>query len=259
MGIRMSANGCQLDRCEARDVVAKVNAVEGWLTDEQAHQLWHSASQLEPEQRIVEIGSFRGRSTIALALGAPDGVEVLAIDPHSGVDRAPQESDLNLDVGAEDAEVFTSNLARFGVTDKVSHIAKASLDALDDVPEPVHVLFIDGAHGFRTARHDIVAYGHLVAEDGTILLHDSFSSPGVTLALLSTLVSTQRFRYVGRTGSLAIYRRTTLSAAERIRNGAAQLAELPWYVRNAVIRRLVFLRQERLVRALGHTSGPWPF
>ena len=40
---------------------------------------------------IVEIGSFQGRSTIVLASAAPSGVEIIAIDPHAGNDRGPQE------------------------------------------------------------------------------------------------------------------------------------------------------------------------
>jgi predicted O-methyltransferase YrrM len=259
MAMGTAMDGCRLDECAAKDVVFAASQVEGWLTDEQAHQLWHSAAPLEPKQRIVEIGSFRGRSTIALALAAPEGVEILAIDPHSGVDRAPQQSTLNLEVGAEDAEVFASNLRRFGVTDKVSHIQKESARALGDVPRPVDVLFIDGAHGFRSARQDIVFYGDLVPDGGTMLIHDSFSSAGVTLALMSTLFSSGRFRYVGRTGSLAVYERAELSPAERLRNCGLQLAQLPWFLRNFVIKALVVLHQDRLVKALGHTTGPWPF
>ena len=46
---------------------------------------------LRPGARIVEIGSFRGRSAIVLARAAPEGAEVVAIDPHLGSDRGPQE------------------------------------------------------------------------------------------------------------------------------------------------------------------------
>jgi predicted O-methyltransferase YrrM len=259
MTMETAMDGCRLEHCAAKDVVSAASQVEGWLTEEQAHQLWHSASPLEPKQRIVEIGSFRGRSTIALALAAPEGVEIVAIDPHSGVDRAPQESTLNLEVGAEDAEVFASNLRRFGVTDRVNHIQKESLRALDDVPRPVDVLFIDGAHGFRAARQDIIFYGALVPDGGTMLIHDSFSSLGVTLALMATLFASGRFRYAGRTGSLAVYLRADLTPAERLRNCGLQLAQLRWFGRNVVIKALVLLHQDRLVKALGHTVGPWPY
>jgi predicted O-methyltransferase YrrM len=252
-------DGCRRERCGASDAVAAAGQVEGWLTDEQAHQLWHAAASLEPKQRIVEIGSFRGRSTVALALAAPEGVEILAIDPHSGVDRAPQETKLDLDAGAQDGEVFARNLRRFGVTERVNHVQKLSSHALADVRQPVDVLFIDGAHGFRSARQDIVLYGDLLPRGGTMLIHDSFSSVGVTLALVSTMFSSGRFRYVGRTGSLAAYERVELRPSERVRNLGRQLAQLPWFVRNLVIKGLIVLRQDGLARALGHTTGPWPY
>jgi predicted O-methyltransferase YrrM len=259
MATARPTGGCRLEHCEASDAISAASQVEGWLTDEQAHQLWHAAASLAPKQRIVEIGSFRGRSTVALALAAPEGVEILAIDPHSGVDRAPQETKLDLGAGAEDGEVFARNLRRFGVTDRVNHIRKMSSQAVGDVRGAADVLFIDGAHGFRSARQDIVLYGDLVPLGGTLLIHDSFSSVGVTLALISTLFSGGQFRYIGRTGSLAVYERAELNPAERVRNLALQLAQLPWFVRNLVIKGLMVLHQDGLARALGHTTGPWPY
>jgi predicted O-methyltransferase YrrM len=259
MATARPTDGCRLEQCDASDAVSTAGQVEGWLTDEQAHQLWHAAASLQPKQRIVEIGSFRGRSTVALALAAPEGVEILAIDPHSGVDRAPQETKLDLDAGAEDGVVFARNLRRFGVADRVNHIQKLSSHALGDVRGAADVLFIDGAHGFRSARQDIVLYGDLVPQGGTMLIHDSFSSVGVTLALISTLFSSGRFRYVRRTGSLAVYERAELSLVERVRNLGVQLAQLPWFVRNLVIKGLIVLHQNGLARALGHTTGPWPY
>lgn len=250
---------CQLERCGAAEVVSTVGKIEGWLTDQQVHQLWHSAAALPPKGLIVEIGSFRGRSTVALALAAPEGTEVLAIDPHSGADRGPQQTSLNLQAGTEDAEAFAANLRRFGVADKICHIAKPSADAVGDVPRPVDLLFIDGRHELRAARQDILRYGDLVAEGGTVLVHDSFSSVGVTLALISTLFWSRRFGYLGRTGSLTVYRRTGLGPAERARSCARQIAQLPWFARNVVIKVLILLRQDRLARALGHTTGPWPY
>ena len=73
--------------------LAAVEGVEGWMTDAQARRLWDGASAVPAGGRIVEIGSFRGRSTIVLATAATahEGVEVVAIDPHAGNDRGPQE------------------------------------------------------------------------------------------------------------------------------------------------------------------------
>ena len=71
--------------------LAAVEGVKGWMSDDQARRLWDAAVRLRAPARIVEIGSFHGRSTIVLRKAAEDGVEVVAVDPHGGGDRGPQE------------------------------------------------------------------------------------------------------------------------------------------------------------------------
>ena len=61
------------------------------MTRSQGEALYDAASNCPPGGRIVEIGSFQGRSTIVLASAAPDGATVFAIDPHAGNDRGPEE------------------------------------------------------------------------------------------------------------------------------------------------------------------------
>ena len=75
------------------EALAAVDGVDGWMSPDQVAELHRGARTTHPGERIVEIGSFRGRSTIVLAGGAPQGVEVVAIDPHAGNDRGPQEID----------------------------------------------------------------------------------------------------------------------------------------------------------------------
>ena len=69
------------------------------------------------------------------------------------------------------------------------------------------------------------------------------------------------FVYVGRERSLAEYRRvgTRLSPAERLRNAARQLAQLPWFARNVLIKVALVLRARPLLRLLGHGSSDWPY
>ena len=47
--------------------------VDGWMTRGQAEALYDAAARVRPGGRIVEIGSFRGRSTIILASAAAGG------------------------------------------------------------------------------------------------------------------------------------------------------------------------------------------
>ena len=241
-----------------KSVWDRAGGVEGWLTPEQGRKLFDAARRLGPSATIVEIGSFRGRSTVVLAASGPGDTEVVAIDPHGGGDRGPQEIAPDAARGEADHAAFTANLATAGVASRVRHVRKLSADALDDVPDEVDLLFVDGAHRLGPARADIVRWGDRVADGSTMLVHDAFSSVGVTLALLSTTAISRRWRYIGRVGSLAEYLRSDLSASERLTDAIRQAAQLPWFVRNLAIKCLIVVRLGRLTRLLGHRGG-WPY
>jgi predicted O-methyltransferase YrrM len=173
-------------------VLESVADVQGWMSPDQARRLYDAARTAVPGQRIVEIGSFRGRSMIVLASAAEPGVELVAIDPHAGNDRGPQEIDGFAAEAEDDHEVFNRNLAAAGVADRVRHVRSFSDAALVDVPGAVQVLYVDGAHRYAPARADIRDWGNRVEPGGTMLIHDSFSSVGVTLAILRELVWSSR-------------------------------------------------------------------
>jgi len=216
--------------------------VDGWLTEAQARRLWESARSLPPGGLVVEIGSFRGRSTIVLASALADGAHLVAIDPHAGSDRGPREIAADAARGQADHAAFIANLASAGVADRVQHVRATSSRAHDQVDGEVDLLFVDGAHRFAPARDDLVRWGARVRDGGTMLVHDSFASIGVTLATLASLTFGSRWRYVGRTGSLAEYRRDRLRGPARAANAAWQLAQLPWFARNVAIKVLIVVR-----------------
>ncbi len=240
------------------DVRALVAGVEGWLTDDQVAALHDAARACPPGGRIVEIGSFRGRSTIVLSASAPEGTEIVAIDPHAGNDRGPQEIEGFAAEAETDNAVFTRNLAEAGVAPRVRHIRAFSDDAHGEVADPVDVLFIDGAHRFGPARADIRDWGRRVAPGGRMLIHDSFSSVGVTLAILAELLVSAEWRYDGRAGSLTSYRRTHQGPGARVISALAQLAQIPWFLRNVVIKALMVAGRTDWARRLGHDGETWP-
>ena len=240
------------------EVLQIVADVEGWLTDDQIARLHAAATGAPAGGRIVEIGSFRGRSTIVLASAAPPDTDVVAIDPHAGNDRGPQEIEGFEAEAATDNAVFEANLDRAGVRSRVTHHRLFSAAAHDAVEGDIDVLFIDGAHRFAPARADIRDWGARVVPGGRMLIHDSFSSVGVTLAILVELVLSGGWRYEGRSGSLAEYRRTRLSPADRAGNAARQLLQLGWFVRNVVVKALILAGLGRFTRLLGHRQQTWP-
>jgi predicted O-methyltransferase YrrM len=236
-----------------------LEGVEGWFSPGQVACVVARAAAVRTGGRIVEIGSFRGRSTVAIARSAPAGVEIVAIDPHAGNDRGPQEIEGFEDEAALDSKVFVTNLERAGVRDRVTYVRKFSHDALDDVDGPIDLLHIDGAHRYKPASDDIASWGARVTDGGSLLVHDSFSSVGVTLAIAAKLMFSGRWRYAGRSGSLAEYVRAPVTGTARAANVARQVAELPWFARNVLIKVLIVAKAPRATRLLGHTGDNWPY
>ena len=234
-----------------------VRGVEGWMTDAELRRLWDAAASAPDDATIVEIGSFHGRSAIVLALGAGDRARVWAIDPHAGSDRGPGEIRGALDTGERDKVTFHANLAAAGVSDRVEHLRRFSDMAHEDVDGAIELLHVDGAHRYAPARDDIANWGARVRPGGRMLVHDSFSSIGVTSAQLRLLVFSGRWRYLGRDGSLADYRREDLRGTVRLSNVLRQLGQLPWFARNVAVKVLLTLRLRRAARLLG--SDGWPY
>jgi predicted O-methyltransferase YrrM len=237
------------------------SAVDGWLTDGQGALLANAAAACPSDGTIVEIGSYRGKSTIVLATAAPLGAAVVAIDPHAGNDRGPQEIDGYVAEAASDREVFERNLEAAGIRHRVHHVSAFSDQAHSAVPGPVDVLYIDGAHRYRPARADIRDWGARVSDGGTMLIHDSFSSVGVTSAIVRELLLGRRFRYVDRSRSLARYRADLEGRGLRARlaNVIRQFAQLPWFVRNVGLKVLLSLGVGRLIARTGRAAPEWPY
>ena len=226
----------------------------------QASTLYDAAVGCPDHGTIVEIGSFQGRSTIVLASAAPPEAAVIAIDPHAGNDRGPQEIDGFEDAAADDHATFVANLERAGVAERVRHLRMFSDAALGEVDGAIDVLYVDGAHRYAPARADIRDWGARVGDGGTMLIHDSFSSLGVTFAILSELLVGGRFRYVGRSRSMTIYRADLpAGVGARAGNAARQLAQLPWFVKNLALKAALTLGLGKVLGRLGRPVPDWPY
>jgi hypothetical protein len=80
------------------------------------------------------------------------------------------------------------------------------------------------------------------------------------LAQLRVLVPSRRWRYLGRTRSLAEYRREDLAGVSWLRNAALQLGGLPYFARNSLIKLALVAGMRPLARRLGLPDGDeWPY
>lgn len=239
-------------------VFRSIADVQGWMTRSQAVRLWDRAAALSAGDRIVEIGSFHGRSAIVLASSAPAGVEIVTIDPHGGNDRGPHEFDGFAEEAEADHQVFLGNLEAAGVRGRIRHLRKYSHDALADVDGDIELLYIDGAHRYAPALDDIRRWTPKVPLGGRVLIHDSFAAWGLTWAIYLAMLLSGRFRYVGRSNTMAEYERVDLTPADRAANAFRQLLELPYFGRNLLIKVLILAKLAPLTRLLGG-DGTWPY
>lgn len=222
---------------------AVAEGIAGWLTRDQAKALWDATLRLEQGTHVVEIGSHKGRSTVVLGMAARlVGARVTAIDPFI---------EGRLFGGGPTRKVFEANIERAGLTDVVTLLAEKSTKARPQWTEQIDLLYIDGKHDYWTFTDDL-RWSKAMAPDGEILVHDCFSSIGVTSGVLLKVLPTRQYTYVDRAGSLARFLVRPPRWADRFRI----VREMPWFARNFVLKVLLRLRLRPVAAALGH-AGPY--
>jgi predicted O-methyltransferase YrrM len=219
------------------------DTIPGWLRKDQGRALWEAAGRLGSGATVVEIGSHQGRSTVILGLAARSvGATVVAIDPF--VDWLG---------GSSIRDRFQTNIARAGLGETVELVVGYSTKLRLGWTRPIDLLYIDGKHDYWTYTDDLRWSAHL-PPSAEILVHDCFSSVGVTLGVLLKMLGT-RYTYLDRFGSLARFTLRRPSTTDRLR----LLGELPWFTRNVIVKVLLRLRMRPLARLLGHREPVDPY
>ena len=215
------------------------------MTRAQGEALWQAARRLEKGDVVLEIGSHQGRSTIVLGAAARTvGATVIAVDPFV---------DGRLFGGSPTRQLFERNIRHAGLDDVVELVAGYSTELRPDWDRPIQLLYIDGKHDYWTYTDDLRWSVHL-GTGAEILVHDCFSSVGVTLGVVLKMLGT-RYTYLDRSGSLARFTLRPPSPADRLR----LLGELPWFTRNVLVKLLLRLRLRPLTRLLGHHEPVDPY
>jgi predicted O-methyltransferase YrrM len=181
---------------ETRNLTA---SVDGWLRDGEGELLFSLAKACQGRGVIVEIGSWKGKSTIWLGKGSMAGssVRLWAVDPHTGSEEHRQAFG-RVDTLPE----FKRNIASAGLEDLVTPIVKKSQDAAAEFEERVELLFIDGAHDYGSARADFDAWASKVVEGGVVAFHDVLGFDGPMRVVLESVCASKSFSGVHLVGSI---------------------------------------------------------
>jgi predicted O-methyltransferase YrrM len=121
---------------------------------------------------IVEIGSWKGKSTVALARGAAKvhAEKIHVIDPHKIL---PEEKYF------EDTEAeFLANIKQAGVDSQIVPLIMTSAEAARGWHKPIRLLWIDGDHRYESTKLDFTLWEPFLVEGGILAMHDTIRKPG---------------------------------------------------------------------------------
>ncbi len=177
----------------------EVEATKGWLSRVEA-QLLHAAAGAVTTGCIVEVGSYRGRSTIALASGAPDGAPVFAVEPHGYFVGA-----LGGEFGPADRRAFFRTMLRTGLWDRVRLVNLSSEVIAPGWMLPVDLLWVDGDHRYEAVRRDVDVWLPHMTASARLLLDDSTNAHLGPARVVRELLDSGSFtleRQVGKVSQL---------------------------------------------------------
>jgi len=138
--------------------------VDGYLYPHEAVYLYWLARTAPANGLVVEVGSFRGRSTLCLATGIRRrGLgTVCAVDPHV----------------YETLSELRENIRYFGLEAQVEVMPGHSVHVAANWSRPIQAVFIDGDHALESVQADVAAWLPHLAPGGYLLLHDSTDLSG---------------------------------------------------------------------------------
>lgn len=149
---------------------------EDWYSDEQAAFLSQLArSTLPLSGLIIEIGSWEGKSTVALA-NAVYPEMVLAVDTWAGnYDEAPDHATVLL---AKERDIYAAFLENVRTLTKgnVTPFKQDCHEFLRELSEPVRFCHIDASHDYQSVRRTIEAVLPLLVRGGTLCGDDFLTS-----------------------------------------------------------------------------------
>lgn len=159
--------------------IERAKTVEGWMSEKELQYLAEAANK---SKVIIEVGSWMGRSTCALAESTYG--KVYAVDTWKGSDEPEHAKIL---AGKPEGWLFDQFKANTAHLDNVETIQASSIEAADALWKAgikADMIFIDGDHTEAGAKYDIRVFRSLLSPEGILCGHDYASyCPGVIKAV----------------------------------------------------------------------------
>jgi predicted O-methyltransferase YrrM len=181
------------------EIERDVADVKGFLSSRDIHFLALVAAHPCSPGEILEIGAYRGKSSIVLAKASQlaGQQKVISCDP---LTDHPASHPASVAVRKE----FDENLARKNVTDRVEFHQLMSHDVAKTWSRPIRMLWIDGDHRLAGVRQDLADYRPFLKDGAIVAMHDVLStSDGVGRVFVEDVLESPHFGQAGINGNIA--------------------------------------------------------
>lgn len=146
-----------------KDKIMDIGQIQGWLYREEGKLLEKLAS--DARVAIVEIGSWKGKSTVWLA--RKSSVKVYTIDPHT-------DTNVHIWQNVENTyDEFIKNMKKYKVENTVIPLVMTSQEAHLKYPSlKCDLVFVDGDHRYEFIKLDIELWSKHLVRGGIMAIHD---------------------------------------------------------------------------------------
>jgi MMP 1-O-methyltransferase len=158
---------------QAQKAVMGYEDIEGWLTPAEATGLFEIASSLPKDTIVLEIGSWKGKSTYCIAMGLKKGI-IHCIDPFNAAGEDGSKEIYESTKGEISLlSQFQNNLRNIPGSVSINIHKGYSHEFVGTIPN-IGLLFIDGDHSIDGCKFDFENYSIAVSRNGFVAFHDYY-------------------------------------------------------------------------------------
>ena len=188
------------------EIYKRVLPIQGWLEFNEIialHNLAKEALRKSNNEYLIEIGSFKGRSTVTLALACEEMKKgkLLAIDPHK---NSRDHQLLGIESSIKDLK---NNLKNNRLSEFVEILPMDSQRAFKRKTHLKSILvFLDGNHEYKYVKKDYLLWSKTLVYGGYLILHDTLNLSGPR-KVSREIMRNRHYAYIGNCGDLACFRK----------------------------------------------------